>query len=98
MPPSGVIPAEDWPPYRWVWTRFGPTNPETGERHPFTHGARWSPLGWVLFMLLVMGWLVWGARGSWWRVLLAFALGFLAGHFWWVLAVLYLGPGQSPIA
>jgi len=79
-----VIPAEDWPPYRWLWaTVVLARDPETGQPTPYTHGVRRHPKVWIPVCAVVLAWLVWSAGRSWWRSLLAFAAGILAGHFWW---------------
>lgn len=84
MKPSKIIPAEDWPPYRWLWTRVVlARDPNTGEATPYTHGFRRNTKTWLPVFALFLAWNLWGARASWWRVLLAFLLGALAGHLWW---------------
>lgn len=88
---SSVIPAEDWPPYRWLWTNVVlARDPETGEPTPYTHGVRRNTVVWLPLFVLVALRLAWDdeARltklgGPDWRSILALALGLLAGHFWW---------------
>ncbi len=82
--PSVIIPAEDWPPYRWLWTHVPlARHPDTGEPTPWTHGFRRNTKAWLPVFGVVLVWLTWGGRPAWWRTLLGFGLGFLAGHIWW---------------
>lgn len=81
---TSLLPSEEWPPYRWLWTHLAlARDPATGEPTPWTHGLRRRWRVWLPLFLVALGWLVFGGRGSWWRVLLAFGLGALAGHAWW---------------
>lgn len=85
-----VIPAEDWPPYRWLWTHLVlARDPETGEPTPYTHGVRRNTAVWLpILILLVVLVIVWLAsrrfeRVPVWALVVLVALGLLAGHFWW---------------
>jgi len=79
---SSLIPAEDWPPYRWLWTNIPLSRDDEGNPRPFTHGMRanWQTFAVVVVLILVLA--VWWAR-SLWPVIAAFLVGALAGHVLW---------------
>ena len=80
---SSLVPSENWPPYRWLWTHLVLARNYDGSPAPYTHGVRRNKAIWVpIFAALLVVMLV-QASSRWWRVLLAAALGFLAGHFFW---------------
>lgn len=79
-----LLPSEEWGPYKALWSRhLILARDEHGNPTPWTHGVRRNKTLWVPVFLVVVAWLVLGSRESWRRVLLAFGLGFLAGHFFW---------------
>lgn len=93
---SKIVPSEDWPPYRLLWSRLLvlARDPQTGEPTPWTHGMRRHPLatlGVILGLLLVVG--LWWAR-RFWPVLVSFFLGALAGHVFWTLLVVVGSPAH----
>jgi hypothetical protein len=79
-----IIPAEDWPPYRWLWTHLVlARDPDTGEATPYTHGMRRHALATAAALLLLLGVIVAWQTRSRWRAVLAFGLGALSGHVFW---------------
>lgn len=82
-PSSSLMPSEEWPPYRWVWSHLVLGRNERGEPIPYTHVMRRNPKVVLPAMLgLLAVFLLWSGR-KWWPTLLAFSLGALAGHVWW---------------
>lgn len=80
---SSLVPSEDWPPYRWLWTHVRlARDPETGEPTPYTHGMRRHPAATLVALGLVVVVAAWWAR-RFWPVLLSFAAGALVGHVFW---------------
>jgi len=80
---SGLVPSEDWPPYRWLWTNLRlARDPATGEPTPYTHGMRRHPATTIVVLALVVVVAAWWAR-RFWPVLLSFSAGLLAGHVFW---------------
>jgi len=81
---SKIVPSEDWPPYRWLWTHVKlARDPETGEPTPYTHGMRRNPVKTVATIVAVLTVVVlWNAR-RFWPVIVSFATGLLAGHVFW---------------
>lgn len=87
MTSSQIIPAEDWPPYRLLWSRLLvlARDPETGTPTPWTHGMRRNPLKTLAVLLgLLLVVILWNGR-RFWPVLVGFLLGALAGHVFWAL-------------
>lgn len=70
-----VIPSEEWPPYKWLWSRIG--------GRPWTHIMRDHPSlvvpVAVAMLVLACAWAGW----HWWKVLLSFFLGMVTGHVFW---------------
>lgn len=78
-----LVPSENWPPYRWLWTRLVlARDPESGEATPYTHGMRRHPLAFFSVIALVLVVVAWNARARW-RILAAFGAGLLTGHVAW---------------
>lgn len=70
-----LVPSEQWPPYRWLWTRVG--------GRPWTHIMRDNPRTYFATLLPLLGLVIaWNGR-RFWPVLAAFAIGLLTGHVWW---------------
>lgn len=70
-----IIPSEDWPPYKWLWTRFG--------GRPWTHIMRDNPKSFLAVFIPVVLLLLFWNGWKYWKTLLIFAVGFLTGHVWW---------------
>jgi hypothetical protein len=75
--------AENWPPYRWLWTHISDTNPP----RPWTHTMRAYPL-YVALGIICMVW--WCAHLSkehasqlWIIFLSGLVLGLIMAHLWW---------------
>lgn len=81
---SSVIPAEDWPPYKWLWTTVVLSRDDEGEPRPYTHGMRanWQTfLAVVLVVLLIAAWNA--KRHPLWALLVVGLAMFLTGHVLW---------------
>jgi hypothetical protein len=80
-----IVPSEAWPPYYALWhDRFPLSHPP----RPYTHLMRERPRLVLAVMGIALFALAFGVgRGSWkvtwWRAILAFGVGALAGHVFW---------------
>lgn len=79
---SSVVPSEDWPPYRWLWTHVVLARNYDGSPSPYTHGMRRHPKTTLVVLALVVVFAAWWAR-RFWPTLLSFSAGALAGHVFW---------------
>ena len=85
---SGMMPSEEWGPYRWLWTHLVLATDGRGNAVPYTHGIRankrfWVPIFVLLFVVLFAYALSRRARVHAWVLVALALLGFLAGHFFW---------------
>jgi len=80
---SKIVPSEDWPPYRWLWTHVVLARNFDGSPSPYTHGMRRNPVKTIASIVAVLVLVVlWNAR-RFWPVIVSFATGLLAGHVFW---------------
>jgi len=70
---------EDWPPYKWLWTRVG--------GQPWTWIMRGNqkqfPMLWILAAVILGLWIGYKCRGHWLYMLAAFVVGLMLDHLFW---------------
>lgn len=84
MPTSSIIPAEDWPPYKWLWSNLALSRDEEGNPRPYTHGMRANWQAFVVVTLLVVLIAAWNVkRHPYWALAVVGLALLLAGHVLW---------------